>query len=179
MPFVIRVVTFLPVHSAIAGILASWLDRRPKDVEMTGLYAPSRSARDIELLRRQSASTPTSAPPPLHIPRPSASHTASHPQGPYLTRDPRQFVPAQTLSGHSQKVPSHNITSYLPSSSPRETSGPIPLMLHREVNGPVGQAPRNQPTFMQIDDPNPTKLNTRKVRRKDMWKQKYLRNVFD
>ena len=173
MPFVIRVVTFLLVHSAIAGILASWLDRRPRDVEMTRLYAPSRSPREIELLKRRTASTPTNTLPRIHIPRPPASRASSNPQGPHLTHDPRQLVPAQTLPGHSQKVPSHNITSYLPSSS-RRTSGPTLLMLHREVNGPVGQAPRNQPVLMQIDDPNSTKLSTQKVHQKDMWKQKYL-----
>lgn len=166
--------TFLLVHSAIAGILASWLDRRPRDVEMARLYAPSRSAREIELLKRQSASAPTNALPSIYTPRRPAPHAASYPQGPHLAHDPRQLVPAQTIPGHSQKVPSHNIPSYLPSSSSRRTSEPTPLMLHREVNGPVGQAPRNQPTFMPIDDPNSTKLSTQKAHPKDIWKQKYL-----
>jgi len=162
MPFVIRVATFLSVHSAIAGILASWLDRYPR--ETARLYAPWRSAREIELLKRRSASAPTNAPPRIHIPRPPASYTASNPRNPRLSHDPRQLAPAQTLPGHSQKVPSHKITSYLSLSFPEKTSGPTPLVLHREVNRPVGQASRKQPASVRIEDlqTSPDNLNPTK-----------------
>ena len=171
----IHVATFLSAHSAIAGILVSCLEKYPETVEVTKLYASQRSFRELELLKRQSASKSIDVSPRIHISRPPASYAASHPRGLHPTQGPRQLVPAQTLPRHSQRIP-------FPSSPPR-TNGPAPLMLHREVHGPVGQAPRNQPIFLRVDNLqtppdndnlSPITWNTQKVNERDMWKQKFL-----
>jgi hypothetical protein len=57
-------------------------------------------------------------------------------------------------------------------------------MLHRKIDGPVGQAPRNQPTFMRTDNPQILPINVdlmkgkaRGVGVKDLWKKMFLRDV--
>lgn len=163
-------------HPAVAGILVSWLDKYPGVVEVSKFYALQRSAGEIELLKQQPPLKPMNASPRIYIPRPPpASYAASQPRG------PRQLVLPQTLPGYSQRVPSQRVPSYLCPSPTRRTNEPASLILHREVRGPVGQAPRNQPTLMRIDglktppdNLTPIRWSTQKVDGKDMWKQKFL-----
>ncbi|KAF9647453.1 hypothetical protein BDM02DRAFT_3270243 [Thelephora ganbajun] len=169
---------------AVAGLLVSWLDKSRGAAEVTGLYVPHRSVRDTELLGRQPASKLANVlPPRIQIPRPIAPHPASRSRVPYHNQGPIQPTPApaQTLPRYSHIFPPNRVPSSLPSSFPRESNRLSPLMLHRKINGPVGQAPRNQATFMRIDDLRTLPGNghqaggkMQRVDEKDLWKQKFL-----
>lgn len=156
-------------------MLASWFEGYPESVEVAELYAPRQPVGEIELLEQQPKLEPMDAPLRIHVPRPPpAAYTASHPRDLDDTRVPRGFALPRTLRRYTQRLPPRKV----PSPPPRAT---IPLMLHRKLRGPVGQTPRNQPTFTRIEDlqalpenVSPTKRSTQKVDERDMWKQKYL-----
>lgn len=144
------------------------------------LYVPRRSAREIELLNQRSTWESTNAKlPRTHITRPPASHATSHLQGRHPTQSPRQLVLSQTIPRDLQKVPLDRPPTYMSSPSPRN---PAPLMLHREVNASVGQAPRNQSTLMRTDDLrtppdhlSSVRWNADYISEREIWKQKCLR----
>jgi hypothetical protein len=49
-------------------------------------------------------------------------------------------------------------------------------VLNRQITRAVGQAPRNQATFMRIEDtsPPPVRRKEQKVDARDVWKLKYI-----
>ena len=165
-------VTFLSALVAITGILVSCFDKHPGPAKAIKLSAPHQSSRDIESLRHQFQSETGDVPPRVHISRPRALSTASRSQGPYQAGGPAQPAPAYTLP----RQPRRNRD---PSSSrpfDRDESGGRTLVLNRQVTRAVGQAPRNQATFMRIDDTRtpPVRRKESKADERDMWKRKYL-----
>ena len=159
------------------------MDKHRGATEVTRLYAPQRPFREFELSRQQSTPESTNGTPQIHFPRPS--YETPHPQGPHHTQGLTQPSQTQTLPRHTQKLPSSKVpSSSLPSFLPSESNEPGPFMLHRKINGPVGQAPRNQPTFMRTDDPQMLPINVdlmkgkaRGVGRTGLWKQKFHQYV--
>ena len=171
--FAVRVVIFLPVRLAIVGILVSSLDKYPGALEATRLYAPQRSTRDLELLKRPAALEAMNTPPRIHVPRPPpASYEAapSRQRADYM-KQIRSLVPAQSFPRLSQRFSSHKDSPSPPKRNER------PLMLHRKINGPA----RDRSLFTRIDDLStppdntiPIRLNAQKADGRDLWKQKYV-----
>lgn len=150
---------------AIVGFSVSLLGEYPGTTEATE-PAPQRGVhREIELLQRRPTSKSANTPPRVPHPRPSAPYTAPRSQG---SHDPGTPPPVYT--------PQKSQRTGVPSSLLPESIRP-PLMLHRQVNQAVGQAPRNPTTFtVRIKDPQtrPIGRKTRVARERDMWKQKFL-----
>lgn len=150
---------FSPIRLAMIGILASWSEKHPKDLEARRLYS---GQRPFELQGYYSGQEPTTARPGIYMPRPPlAAYTAARSR--QLNRMER--TEAQTLARVSpsrlQRVQSHTA----PPPPPKITEP----MLGRKVNGPVGESLRKQypyPPISPEDDAFPIRVDAWKAQEK-------------
>ncbi|KAF9778244.1 hypothetical protein BJ322DRAFT_1114487 [Thelephora terrestris] len=153
---------------AVAGILVSFFDKHPGLAEATKPSA-YQSLREIELSRQRYQLETADSRPQIHIPRPTGPDMASRS---HRAEGPLPPPPAYTLP----RLPPRNSDPFSSLPSGQDGSVGRPLVLNRPIARAVGQAPRNQATFMRIEDtsPPPVRRKEQKVDARDVWKLKYI-----